>query len=1022
MKNICGDEAKEFKCPSADAHYKVSDLRKGSKIYLIVNNTCPGTEFYQACGILPDRILDSSRPILSCGFLCLKGSLGAFVYSDIDLNRISSDHCKNKLPDSVTEREQYEHYECDGVCDEVDCKDESTCNGYTYGFHCDNGDYVPSSAIKCSKRISKKWFASNQTSGCRNAAQKLQNEGCAIASTTPRCKSSLTIDVDVIIYRKNFSVPLFNFSRCGPLLGYYNDKDVLTWNPKFRPHFLCQNRLDQTNCSDPSRVGLFCKIGGIMSSVSRLVICNKHLNPVSVLCDDGIDAQCLQLSDSCYIHKHQLCNGENDCEYNTDESHHMCSAMTRTGCRRRLGKNQVKMFPLVWIRDGVWDCENKIDESKEWKTCGYGKTFRYQTLVTGNPCSEVYLCESGYVDLSELCDRKESCGNEKRVCSISRRLHSTFSYPVISRGTNLLFHCLYGLEDLQIKMNSVCEYTQFLFHSDDVFGRNSYPHLYIPNLTKLDCQFVYGSIYVFLGCPERCETSSCPLKKSLMHNSCSGQFPGRVFTMANDAYLTFLIKMTNPGGNTQYHSDVFLCTNGFCVGYDKLCNLVDDCGDDSDEQNCTNRFQCEESNEALPLNHFCDGIIDCLDLTDECNGRCTRRIVDQYGLSVFGWAIGIFATIFNAITIPHKIIMLKESKTRGSFQNSAILILLCHGDLLTGLYILIVLSFDLHYGSLLCPMQLEWLTSTTCAALGILSFEGSFISVLAMAWLSLFRCTGIIRGRIRSEDNVHRRDAVIFTVVVFALITISLFIALLPLSKPVEDFFVNGLYYGPNNPLFIGAPDRNKHKDILEGYYGRIKATSLDWKLIRNLVSGMFSNDHSGIFYKKLQFYGNDPVCSFKFFVTLDDPQHLFVWTILALCLVVFVVMSASYILVWWVALRRSAPLLKEMPNKQIQRRNRKLQRKVAAIISTNLVCWVPFILVCVLHAAEVLDATPWYSFFSLIVIPSNSVINPIILNDFIATIFHNAISKLRAIFGKNYQDNSLATADNTDMAETQGL
>jgi hypothetical protein len=70
---------------------------------------------------------------------------------------------------------------------------------------------------------------------------------------------------------------------------------------------------------------------------------------------------------------------------------------------------------------------------------------------------------------------------------------------------------------------------------------------------------------------------------------------------------------------------------------------------------------------------------------------------------------------------------------------------------------------------------------------------------------------------------------------------------------------------------------------------------------------------------------------------------------------------------------------------KQIKKRNLRLQRKVSLIIASNLAGWVPFLLVSILHAAEVVDANPFYPVFSLFILPINSVINPIILNDLIA-------------------------------------
>ena len=60
------------------------------------------------------------------------------------------------------------------------------------------------------------------------------------------------------------------------------------------------------------------------------------------------------------------------------------------------------------------------------------------------------------------------------------------------------------------------------------------------------------------------------------------------------------------------------------------------------------------------------------------------------------------------------------------------------------------------------------------------------------------------------------------------------------------------------------------------------------------------------------------------------------------------------------------------------------MNRRITIIITTDFCCWIPFIVICALHFLEALDATPWYSIFSMIVLPINSVINPLLYDDFI--------------------------------------
>ena len=42
----------------------------------------------------------------------------------------------------------------------------------------------------------------------------------------------------------------------------------------------------------------------------------------------------------------------------------------------------------------------------------------------------------------------------------------------------------------------------------------------------------------------------------------------------------------------KYHETIFVCDNSNCLDKSKVCDLVDDCGDGSDEENCDNNFPC----------------------------------------------------------------------------------------------------------------------------------------------------------------------------------------------------------------------------------------------------------------------------------------------------------------------------------------------------------------------------------------------------------------------------------------------
>ena len=58
------------------------------------------------------------------------------------------------------------------------------------------------------------------------------------------------------------------------------------------------------------------------------------------------------------------------------------------------------------------------------------------------------------------------------------------------------------------------------------------------------------------------------------------------------------------------------------------------------------------------------------------------------------------------------------------------------------------------------------------------------------------------------------------------------------------------------------------------------------------------------------------------------------------------------------------------------------MQRKISILIATDFACWIPFLVTCILHSAERLDATSAYGFFSLVVLPLNSVLNPLLYDN----------------------------------------
>ena len=243
----------------------------------------------------------------------------------------------------------------------------------------------------------------------------------------------------------------------------------------------------------------------------------------------------------------------------------------------------------------------------------------------------------------------------------------------------------------------------------------------------------------------------------------------------------------------------------------------------------------------------------------------------------------------------------------------------------------------------------------------------------------------------------------------------SVGIAVTPILPQFEDFFVNGMRYEETNPMFVGFPEKNVHLQVIQAYYGRMQGNqnSITWKMTLELIDGMFSKIYGGLKREKVDFYGNDGVCLFKYFVTDEDPQKIFTWFILAVNFFCFFIITISYIIINIVSVKSGKTV---QNNRQISDRNRKMQRKISIIVATDFLCWVPFVVICCLHSLSILDATPWYSLFSIVILPINSVINPLLYDSTLSQYIRRSAGTIR----RSINSNTLATLISRTFDQTE--
>eukprot|EP00116_Pleurobrachia_bachei_P001159 sb/3461421/ len=974
-----------FQCHnSADYYYALkSDTNRW-----IFNVTCPYDPLhYEMCGYLPGQLGAVVTPEENglCGVAaCKAGPRSFFARSIQDIcnptSALGGDECTDSdvtgLCDSVRQT-------CDGVCDTVMCEDEIHCGEFTYGYLCNDINGWTTPIFAC---IFNRFFYYKNI--------------CGVSGDTRSCVHEPGVATCTVNYVGDlFQVPIFNFTRCTTIRVNHR----WTWDLResvtvqsrgyfYSPH--CINFMEQTNCSDPARVALSCPIRGYMSTVSKVMVCGGLSQG---LCDDKLDNLCVDVTSTCRIHKHQVCDDIRDCPDGHDELH--CKWMTGTGCERKFRRDMYfPSFPLYWLGDGVEDCVDGTDEVlDQWPTCGTGQFRRF--VVDSATCKDVFHCQFGprrIIPSNLLCDGVDTCGNENAVC---RRLVSEVFHRAVQDTVwnKYIGQCLPGLDNMINLVGGCSEFSSSKMRNSAIFGVDRETTVTAPK--KASCLYTFGEVYVYLSCLGVC-SETCPISKSpLKIDSCPAEVKNRLYTISYENVLTFVTIKEQSFGQ-----EIFECDNKKCLPFEKVCNLIDDCGDGSDEEKCENNFRCRTSEGQshqlyFPLYKMCDGVPNCMDLSDECNDRCGKEILQGYHLKTSAFVLGSLAIGLNLWTLGKVFLELQTVESQVCLENRLLVATISVGDLLTGVYLLAIAFFDALQGNY-CERQNYWLASRTCDILAIVNTTGSAVSVIAMTVLSMFRVRGVRAGLHRANSGISLKNPLTLSC---CIVIVSVVFALFPviLLREFEDVFGNGQIWDEDLRFFIGKIDKAEHLEVIEAYYGRILRNSAvqSWDKIISLIRGMYTDDYGNLrdLNSLIGFYGNEGVCLFKFFVLPDDPQFTFSLTYQLFNIVCLAVICSCYIYIEGSSRRSLANLGRGMEqerrlNPALQariKRQQKIQRKVSMIIVTDFICWLPLLIVSFCHMAEVVDATPYYGIFSVIILPINSSINPLLYSDYVLNLAH---------------------------------
>eukprot|EP00116_Pleurobrachia_bachei_P019187 sb/3479449/ len=758
---------------------------------------------------------------------------------------------------------------------------------------------------------------------------------------------------------------------------------------------MCRNGIDQLGCGS-----LECERKGKRVTVSDNVLCDVA---VGSLCDDGITTWCIPLTTTESIHRHLICTNKHadkqDCKQCPDAV--ACAELeTSVSCLRRVrwdyGDNTTTL-PILrsWVMDGRVDCMGGEDEDpSRWKECRYGNTTVHVTLET--ECGVRFKCPSNpsvFYDPSELCNgrNKEDCPElESVLCSTTKLKHSLET----ASENNTDFERYLSREC--IGNHSNCD-TKTL--PPEIYGAKPITIYVLPG-AQYNCSTLYGLDYVYAACLGHCgeDNITCPLStQSIHYRTTCPSLPNRYLGLTTSNTLEFVELVDN--GTTPKHREIFVCRNGNWTSHVHVCDLIDDCGDRWDQ--------------------VCDQHRDCSNYRDECHEGCpsrTDKIVSSTPLAVLGWLIGVPAVVINAVVIFRNIRHLVgcTKHTKINFTITVFITLVGLGDFLVAVYLVALNVDSIAWRDQFCAHRFDWQSSSNCQVLGVISTLGTQLSILSMTVISVYRAI------IMRQFNSKKMNRAFFTKIiigVLVVVIVSTLVAMVPTVGPLIDaYFLNGFYLPSSN--FISCPRREA--DLVGVVREYFNETTGDVGNVKDKIREMFvapsSQPHLSIELKSLNFYGSSSSCLFKYFVTPEDPQRTYSWVVIVMDCICFVVIATSYISVHTISQESAGRV-------NARKRWGALQQKITLILLSDLFCWVPFLVACILHYVKVFNLISYYSLFSTVFLPLNSLINPVIYDSFFATLPKKCGSRVReSIRSGNHGDqNSSSVIQSPGVGRKKG-